>query len=309
VSKPLPPEPSRDGQALDLALTRRFVRYIRPYRGRMGVALGLLFLSGAMELVGPYLTKVAIDDAIPAGDTGLLLRVVGAFLVVLVAEFAAGYVQTLIMTRAGQSIMRDLRVELFTHLQKMGLRYFDRNPVGRVVTRLTSDVETLNELLTSGLVTIIADVFTLVGITAVLFWMDARLALITYAVLPPLLLASFYFRRVARDGFRTTRERVGRLNGILQETFSGIEVVKLFGREALNPDMDLWLKQLVAEPELVRRIPIARKAQAKMAADLPYLPLWYWKNAIIIRREAHDPSKPMPPLSLSGSLEPLSRIH
>jgi ATP-binding cassette subfamily B protein len=227
----------RDGQALDLALTRRFLRYVRPYRSRLGLALGLLFVSGALELAGPWLTKVAIDDAIPSGDPSRLVRVVAAFLAILLAEFVVGYAQTLIMTRAGQSMMRDLRTELFAHLQKMGLPFFDRNPVGRVTTRLTSDVETLNELLTSGLVTIIADVVTLVGITAVLFWMDPSLALLTYTVMPALLYASFRFRRAARDGFRATRERVGRLNGIMQETFSGIEVVKLFGREPRNDEV------------------------------------------------------------------------
>ncbi|MGQ0721220.1 MAG: ABC transporter ATP-binding protein [Candidatus Eiseniibacteriota bacterium] len=231
-----PDREEADGQALDLALTKRFLKYVKPYRGRLGLALTLLFTAGALELAGPWLTKIAIDDAIPSGDPSQLLRVVAAFLAVLLAEFVVGYAQTLIMTRAGQSMMRDLRTELFAHLQRMSLPFFDRNPVGRVVTRLTSDVETLNELLTSGLVTIIADVVTLVGITAVLFWMDPSLALLTYTVMPALLYASFRFRKTARRGFRATRERVGRLNGIMQETFSGIEVVKLFGREPRNDE-------------------------------------------------------------------------
>ncbi|HMB71232.1 MAG TPA: ABC transporter ATP-binding protein [bacterium] len=223
-----------DGQKLDAALSRRFARYVRPYSRTLAVSLVLLFIAGALELAGPYLTKIAIDDAIPAGDTGLLGRVVLAFFSVLVVAFAIQYVQHLIMTRAGQGIMRDLRLELFRHVQKMGLPWFDRNPVGRVVSRLTADVETLNDLLTSGLVSIVADIVTLLGITAILLWMDASLALITFLVLPPLVFASFRFRRRAREGFRDTRERVGRLNGVMQETFSGIEVVKLFGREAAN---------------------------------------------------------------------------
>jgi ATP-binding cassette subfamily B protein len=228
--------PERDGQKLDAALSRRFLRYVRPYAGTLGLSLALLFLAGALELAGPYLTKIAIDEAIPAGDTALLAKVVLAFFSVLIASFAIQYVQHLIMTRAGQGIMRDLRLELFRHIQKMGLPWFDRNPVGRVVSRLTADVETLNELLTSGLVSIVADVVTLVGITVILLWMNASLALITFLVLPPLVLASIRFRRRARDGFRDTRERVGRLNGVMQETFSGIEVVKLFGREPVNDE-------------------------------------------------------------------------
>ncbi|NNE42688.1 MAG: ABC transporter ATP-binding protein [Gemmatimonadetes bacterium] len=226
----------RDGQALDMALARRFARYVRPYGGSIGLSLGLLFISGALDLVGPYLTKIAIDSAIPEQDTGLLLRVVAAFVVVLVLSFVTRYFQQIIVTRAGQSIMRDLRSELFAHLQRMNLPYFNANPVGRIVTRLTSDVETMNELLTSGLVSIVADVVTLVGITVILLWIDPGLALITYTVIPPLLFASFRFRKIARDGFRATRERVGRLNGVMQETFSGIEVVKLFGREGANDE-------------------------------------------------------------------------
>jgi ATP-binding cassette subfamily B protein len=209
---------------------------VRPYARPLGISLALLFVAGALELVGPYLTKIAIDEAIPAGDTGLLGKVVLAFLAVLLLAFLTQYLQHLIMTRAGQAIMRDLRLELFAHIQRMGLPWFDRNPVGRTVSRLTADVETLNDLLTAGLVSIVADVVTLIGITVILLWMNASLALITFLVLPPLVLASFRFRRRARDGFRDTRERVGRLNGIMQETFSGIEVVKLFGREPANDD-------------------------------------------------------------------------
>jgi len=225
---------ARDGHAHDFALARRFFGYVKPYRASLLGALLLLFVSGALELAGPWLTKIAIDDAIGGGDRRLLGKVVLAFLGVLALGFVTNYVHQIIMTRAGQSIMMDLRLELFGHIQRMGLPWFDRNPVGRIVSRLTSDVETLNELLTSGLVSIVADLVTLAGITIILFWINPGLAGLTFLVLPLLVLASVKFRRRARDGFRDTRERVARLNGIMQETFSGVEVVKLFGREAEN---------------------------------------------------------------------------
>jgi len=222
------------GHRQDVTLARRFLRYVKPHRVALGASLALLFLSGLLDLAGPYLTKIAIDRAIPHGDRALLAKVCLGYVGVLVLGFGLSYVQYLVMTHTGQSIMREMRSDLFAHLQRMSLPYFDRNPVGRVVTRVTSDVETLNDLLTAGIVTIIADVVTLAGITAILFWMDARLALLTFLVIPPLVFAGFRFRRAVRAGFDETREKVSRMSGIMQETFSGIEVVKLYGREAEN---------------------------------------------------------------------------
>lgn len=222
------------GHRKDAALTRRFLAYVKPHKAALSGSLALLFFSGILDLAGPYLTKIAIDDAVPSGDRALLAKVCLAYIGVLVAGFAASYVQHLVMTHTGQSIMRELRSDLFRHLSRMGLPYFDRNPVGRVVTRVTSDVETLNDLLTAGIVTIVADVVTLLGITIVLFWMDARLAALSFLVMPLLVLASIRFRRAAREGFAETREKVSRMSGIMQETFSGIEVVKLYSREAEN---------------------------------------------------------------------------
>ena len=219
------------------------------------IAGSVLFVAGLLGLAGPWLTKITIDEASPAGDRGLLGRVVLAYLGVLVATFLIGYVQYLILIRTGQSIMRDLRMDLFAHLQRMGARYFDRTPVGSIVSRVTSDVETLNELLTAGIVTIIADVVTLAGITVVLFWINPGLAGLTFVVLPFLVAASVFFRRRARNGFRKTREKVAGMNTVMQETFSGIEVVKLFGREPINDRLfeeqnagcrDAWLETVRA---------------------------------------------------------------
>jgi ATP-binding cassette subfamily B protein len=254
ASDELDPE-RRQLSSRDVALTRRFLRYVRPYRRPLFFSLVLLFASGALELAGPYLTKIAIDDAIPRGDKDHLLGIVALFLAVLALSFLTNYVQHLIMTRAGQSIMMDLRRDLFAHIQKMGLPWFDKNPTGRIVSRLTSDVETLNELLTAGLVSIVADFVTLAGIMIILFWMNPELALVTFAVLPVIIWAAATFRRKAREGFRESRERMARLHGVMQETFSGIEVVKLFGREKENDALfeeenagcrDAWLATLEA---------------------------------------------------------------
>ncbi len=230
-------DPSARGRGVhaeDAALARRFGRYVSPYRRSLGAALALLFTAGALDLVGPYLTKQAIDEAIPSGDESALIRIAALFIGALLLGFLATYVQNLIMTHTGQAIMRDLRRDLFRHLSRMGLRWFDRNPLGRIVTRVTSDVETLNELLTAGIVTIIADLVTLIGITVILFWMNWQLAAMTFLVMPVLVFASVLFRRAARRGFDLTREKVARMNSVMQEAFSGIEVVKLFGRESEN---------------------------------------------------------------------------
>ena len=224
----------KDSHARDVALSRRFLRYVRPHGWSLGGALLLLFTTGALELAGPYLTKIAIDEGIRGGDAARLTHVCILFLLVLGAEFVAAYFQDLLMVTTGQAVMRDLRRDLFAHIQRMGMGWFNRNPSGRVVTRVTSDVETLNELLTSGLVTILADVVTLAGITAVLLWMDASLAALVFLVLPFLVFASMAFRERARKGFRETREQVAQMSGFMQETLSGMEVVKLFGREAEN---------------------------------------------------------------------------
>lgn len=220
----------------DPRLLARFLPYLRPEAPSFLASLALLFASGALELAGPYLTKVAIDEAIPKKDPVLLAKIVAVYLGLLLAGFAIVYAQTLLLTKAGQRVMMRLRQDLFAHLQKLDLAFFDRHAVGRLVTRVTSDVESLNELLSSGLVSILGDIVTLVGITIVLFFLDAKLALLSFLVLPVALATSLVFRRRARDSFRETRELTARVNSILQETFSGIDVVKLFGREARNDD-------------------------------------------------------------------------
>jgi ATP-binding cassette subfamily B protein len=253
---PLDPGAEDDGLGRgDPKLLKRFLPYLRTEAPAFAASLLLLFSAGALELAGPYLTKIAIDEAIPRRDGAQLGKIVLVYLALLGVGFAVVYAQTLLVTRAGQRVMMRLRKDLFAHLLKMDLATFDRNAVGRLVTRVTSDVESLNELLSSGLVSILGDFITLTGITIVLFLLDARLALLCFMVLPLAIATSLVFRRRARRGFRETRERVARLNSILQETFSGIEVVRLFGKEKDNDVLferenakcrDAWLETLEA---------------------------------------------------------------
>ena len=210
---------------------RRLLRYLRPYRLRVLFAVLVLLSAAAIEIVGPLLTKYALDHAIPEKNSTLLLQLAGVYLASMLAAFALESLQTMLTTRLGQSVMYDLRKEIFGHLQRLGLRFFDRNPVGRLITRVTSDVEVLNELFSSGVVTVFGDVFTLVVIAIVMLVVDWRLALVTFAVMPLVFVAAGMFRSRIRDAYRDIRIRLARINAFLQERITGISVLQLFGRE------------------------------------------------------------------------------
>jgi ATP-binding cassette subfamily B multidrug efflux pump len=224
-------EDELDDKPYDVRLMRRLLSYLRPYRARVALAVVLLFAAAGLELIGPYLVKVALDSAVPNRDFGLLGTLVGIYVGALVLAFLAEYAQTLLTTWLGQRIMYDLRMEVFAHLQRLSLRYFDRNPVGRLMTRVTNDVEALNEAFSSGIVTVFGDVFTLVFILAAMLRLDWRLALVTFAVLPFVAAAAFLFRGLIRRAYRDIRVRLARINAFLQEHVSGVRVVQLFGRE------------------------------------------------------------------------------
>ena len=219
-------------RSYDARLLRRLLVYLRPYRGLTALAVLLLLAGAGLALVGPALTQRALDVAIPARDTGLLGTLAMVFLVALFLEFVVEYGQTLLTTYLGQRVMYDLRMQIFGHLQRLSISYFDRNPVGRLMTRVTSDVETLNELFSSGVVTVFGDVFTLFAIMTMMLWIDWRLALVTFAVIPLVWLTARIFRRRVREAFGDIRVRLARLNAYLQERLSGMRVVQLFGREA-----------------------------------------------------------------------------
>ena len=227
--------PLPDGEAAersyDAALMRRLLGFIRPYRVTALIALVLLLATAALTLVGPVLTQRALDVAVPARDIGMLGRLATLFVAALVLDFLLDYAQAYLTSWMGQRVMGDLRQALFSHLQRLSVPYFDRNPVGRLMTRVTSDVETLNELFSSGVVTVFGDLFTIIAIVGMLLWTDWRLALVTLAVIPVMGLAASTFRRQVRESFRDIRTRLARLNAFLQERLSGVRVIQLFSRE------------------------------------------------------------------------------
>jgi ATP-binding cassette, subfamily B, multidrug efflux pump len=222
------------GKAYDARLMRRLLTYLRPYWRQVGVALVAIIAGAAAQLAQPYLIKLAIDRFIAVRRVDGLERLALAYLVILVAAFALEYLQTWTMQMTGQRIMFDLRMAIYGHLQRLDLGYYDRNPVGRLMTRVTSDVDVLNDLFTSGVVTIFGDVFTLVGIMAVMLGMNWRLALVAFAVLPLIALVAQWFRSHVRDSYRVVRGWIARINAFLNENITGMSTVQLFRREALN---------------------------------------------------------------------------
>jgi len=222
------------GKAYDARLMRRLLQYLRPYWRQVAIALVTIVVGGIASLMQPYLIKIAIDRYIAARRMAGLDSLAALYLAVLVVSFAAEYVQTWTMQLTGQRIMFDLRMAIYRHLQRLDLRYYDRNPVGRLMTRVTSDVDVLNDLFTAGVVTVFGDVFTLVGIMAMMLWMNWRLALVAFSVLPIIFFVTQWFRKNVRDSYRVVRGWIARINAFLQENITGMSTVQLFRREALN---------------------------------------------------------------------------
>jgi ATP-binding cassette subfamily B protein len=219
------------GKAYDARLMRRLLRYLRPYWRQVALALFVLLLGAGMSIIGPWITQLVIDEAIPEGDGRLLGLLALGFLGTVVVGFVLEYVEAVVTTWLGQSVMYDLRKEIFEKLQRLDLRFYDRNPIGRLMTRITNDVETLNELFSSGVVTVFGDLFTLVFIVGAMLSMNWRLALVTFSVLPLVFLTVFLFRAKIRDAYREIRVRLARVNAFMHERFTGIRVVQLFNRE------------------------------------------------------------------------------
>ena len=226
-------EPDHDvlGRAYDGRLMARLWAVTRPHRPLMLVSMALFPLAAAAELVQPYLVKVAIDDHILKRDWAGLGRMALLFLLTLVALYLLRAAQSYVTQITGQRVMHDLREALFVHLQRMHAGYFDRNPVGRLMTRVLNDVEAINELFTSGVAAVVGDVVMLAGVVVILLSMNWRLALVTFALVPVLVLAAGYFRVKARESYRLVRTRLARLNAFLQESLQGITVIQLFARE------------------------------------------------------------------------------
>jgi len=218
----------------DFTLFVRLLKYLRPHKLLVAAAFLLILAMAAFDLVGPYLTKVAIDGPIAKGDAAGLAAIAGLFVLALLGAYVVRFAQTYLMQMTGQQIMLDMRREIFGHLQRLHVAYFDKNPVGRLMTRVTTDVDAVNELFTSGVVTVFGDLFTLFGIMGVMLALDWRLALVTFSVIPLFFFVTNWFRRGARESFRETRRWVARINAFLQENLTGMSVIQLFRREERN---------------------------------------------------------------------------
>jgi len=233
------------GKAYDSRLMKRLLGYLRPYRLQVTIALVAIVLKAAADVTGPYLTKVAVDkylaqrsdshswlDRFLSSDPMRGIAQIAAMYVgILLFSFVLEFVQTYVMQWAGQKVMFDLRSQIFRHLQRLHVAFYDRNPVGRLVTRVTTDVDALNEMFTAGVVSIFEDIFVLIGIIVIMLNMSWRLALITFAVLPIIFFATSIFRKAVRESYRRIRVAIARINAYLQEHVSGIVVLQLFNRE------------------------------------------------------------------------------
>jgi len=224
------------GKAYDAVLMRRLLGYLRPYWRQVLLALVAIVSSSVLQLAQPYLMKVAIDDYISAGNLQGLERIAAIYLVVLISSFLLEYLQTWTLQITGQKIMFDMRMQIYEHLQRLDLQYFDRNPVGRLMTRVTTDVDVLNELFTAGVVSVFGDIFLLIGIMTVLAGMDWRLAVVAFTVLPLIALVTQWFRRNVRESYRNVRMWIARINSFLQEHITGMSTVQLFRRERRSLD-------------------------------------------------------------------------
>ena len=219
------------GKAYDSKLMRRLLTYIKPYKKYVIIAIILNIVVAALGPLRPYLTKIAIDKYIAHSDYHGLLIISLIFLASLLLQAVIQYVLTYYTQYIGQKTIYDLRVQLFTHTQKLALKFFDKTPIGRTVTRVTNDIEALNQLFSSGIVMVFSDVFTIVWILAFMFFMDVKLSLVTLSVLPVLIYGTFLFRKKVREKYRDVRLHLARLNSYMQEHVSGMNVIQIFRKE------------------------------------------------------------------------------
>jgi ATP-binding cassette subfamily B protein len=219
------------GRAYDHRLMGRLLAYLKPYRGQVALAIVVVLVDAVVGLAGPYLTKEAIDHGIRHRDLGHLDRVAVLYLTVLLAGFGLGYLHHQVMQRVGQHVMRDLRLQLFSHLQRLPLSFYDRNPMGRLMTRVTNDVDVLNEMFTAGVVAMFGDLFALAGILIAMISLNVELLAVAFSVLPLIAVVTLVFRAKMRTSFREIRTRLARLNAFLNENLTGMGTVQLLNRE------------------------------------------------------------------------------
>ncbi|MEE8325166.1 MAG: ABC transporter transmembrane domain-containing protein, partial [Candidatus Humimicrobiaceae bacterium] len=224
------------GKSFDRKTASRLFKFIKPYRRLLVLTIFLLLITAGLQVMGPYLIKLAIDNYIIVGKVDGLLNIVLLYGLILLFEFIIRYFQGYYTEYMGQKIMYDMRMEIFSHIQKLPMSYFDKNPVGRVMTRVTTDVQSLNEMLSSGIVTLFGDIFMIAGIMAIMLALNWQLSLVTFSVLILLAIATFIFRAKVRVSFRIIRTKISNINSFLQEAISGINTTKIFNRQKENND-------------------------------------------------------------------------
>jgi len=285
------------GKAYDGRLMRRLLTYLRPYKWHVAVALAAIILKSVLDVLGPYLTKIAIDKYLAKspnshswiGDrlsdaplTGIA-EIGGLYVGILIFTFTLEFVQTYLMQWTGQKVMFDLRRQIFRHLQFMHVGFFDKHPVGRLVTRVTTDVDALNEMFTAGVVSIFEDVFVLAGIIAIMMRMNWKLALITFAVLPLIVYATLIFRDKVRDSYRRIRTAIARINSFLQEAVSGMLVLQLFNREkrAFNKFSDINASHMEAFKDAIMAYSVYYPVVEILSAIAIASIIWFGGNDVI----------------------------
>src|ERR1039458_8416871 len=291
------------GKAYDGRLMRRLLTYLRPYKWHVVVALAAIILKSGLDVLGPFLTMIAIDKYLAKspnshssshswiGDrlsdaplTGIA-QIGGLYVGILVFTFVLEFVQTYLMQWTGQKVMFDLRRQIFRHLQHIHVGFFDKNPVGRLVTRVTTDVDALNEMFTAGVVSIFEDVFVLAGIIAIMMKMNWKLALITFAVLPVIIYATLIFRDKVRDSYRRIRTAIARINAYLQEAVSGMLVLQLFNREkrAFNKFSDINASHMEAFKDAIMAYAVYYPVVEILSAIAIASIIWWGGNDVIRR--------------------------
>jgi ATP-binding cassette subfamily B protein len=289
------------GKAYDSRLMGRLLTYLRPYRWQVAIALGSIVLKSFADVLGPYLTKVAIDRYLaPNSESGAgmwhwlsprpltgIAQISGIYIGLLVFSFVLEFLQTYYMQWTGQKVMFDLRSQIFRHLQRMHLAFYDKNPVGRLVTRVTTDVDALNEMFTSGVVSIFEDLFVLAGIIGIMLCMNWKLASITFAVLPLIIYSTKVFRDKVRDSYRRIRTAIARINAFLQEHVSGMVVLQLFNRErkAYKKFSDINRSHMDAFKDAIMAYAVYYPAVEIFSSIAIACVIWFGGNDII--RELH----------------------
>ena len=285
------------GKAYDGRLMRRLLKYLRPYSWQVAVALISIIFKAGLDVLGPFLTKTAIDKYL-THDTGNhflldrwlssaplvgIAQISAIYLGTLVLSFFCEFLQTYFMQWTGQMVMFDMRRQIFGHLQRMHIGFYDKNPVGRLVTRVTTDVDAVNEMFTSGVVSILEDVFVLAGIVGMMVWMNWKLALITFSVLPLIFWGTMIFRVRVRDSYRRIRVAIARINSYLQEAVSGMMVLQLFNREkrAFKQFSDINASHMVAFKDAIMAYAVYYPVVEILSASAVAAVIWFGGGLVV----------------------------